>query len=94
MFDILTTVKTTSDNLSAVFQYDPGYTDELGFPYACVVTKGVTEEALDTANNQALYRFTIRAVDVSTDKAQVETTMRGLADDLLAELRKRANMTF
>lgn len=52
----------------------------------------MTEESLDTAYNQALYRFTIRAVDVSTDKAQVETTMRGLADDLLAELRKRANL--
>lgn len=49
---------------------------------------------MDTVYNQALYRFIIRACDVNKDKAQLETTIRSLADEILAELRKRANLTF
>jgi len=95
LLDIITTVKDVpSDNLSAVFGYDPGYTDEDGFPYACVISKGSTEEHLDTATNKALYRFIIRACDVNKDKATTEETIRSLADEILAELRKRAHINF
>lgn len=95
LLDIITTIKNRpSAYLSEVFWYDPGYTDDSGFPYACVVSRGGTEENLDTATNQALYRFSIRACDVNKDKAQTETTIRSLVDEILAELRKRANIQF
>lgn len=65
-----------------------------GYPYATLTPKGSTEESLDTASNQALYSFIIRAIDVNTDKSAMETRMRKLADDILGELRKRAHITF
>ena len=93
--DILDTVKNASGSaLSATFDYDPGYTSSLGFPYACVVNKTAEEEALDTANNQTLYHFVLRVCDVNSTKTQVEQNIRNCADQLLAELRKRENMTF
>lgn len=95
IFDIIETVKDVpSAYLSAVFSYDPGYTDDDGFPYACIIAKGATEEHLDTATNQTLYRFVIRACDVNKDKAQTEVTVRSLVDEILAELRKRAHINF
>lgn len=94
--DIIDTVKSGSgaSYLSETFSYDPGYTDDSGFPYACVINRGASESHLDTATNKTLYRFVIRACDVNKDKAQLETTLRTLCDLILAELRKRANITF
>lgn len=93
LLDIITTVKNVpSAYLSEVFWYDPGYTDDSGFPYACIINRGGTEEHLDTATNQTLYRFSIRVCDVNKDKAQTETTIRSLVDEILAELRKRGNL--
>lgn len=67
--------------------------DGTSYPYATLSSGDITEEVLDTDLNQTLYRFTIRAVNVAKDKADVEATMRKLADDFLAELRKRENQT-
>lgn len=92
LLSIITTVKSTSDYLAEVFWYDPGYTDDSGFPFACVVNRGGTEEHLDTATNQALYRFSIRVCDVNKDKAQTEETIRSLVDEIMTELRKRAHI--
>lgn len=92
LLSIITTVKSTSPYLSEVFGYDPGYTDDSGFPFACVVNRGGTEEHLDTATNQALYRFSIRVCDVNKDKAQTEETIRSLVDEIMTELRKRAHI--
>jgi hypothetical protein len=39
LFAIMTTVKASSSYLAEVFPYDPGFTDDSGFPYACLITK-------------------------------------------------------
>jgi len=90
---ILDTVKTNSGRLANVYDYDSPDTDT-GYPYATLTPKQAEEESLDTAFNQTLYKFVIRAVDVNKDKAVMEATMRKLADDILGELRKGANQTF
>lgn len=90
---ILDTVKTNTNKLQAVFDYDvPGPVD--GYPYACIAQQGAVEDPLDTANNKSLYTFIIRVVDVAQDKTLTEAKMRSLADAILAELRKRENATF
>lgn len=95
IYDILVDIKDApSAYLAEVFNHDPGYTDDSGFPYACVINRGATEEHLDTATNQTLYRFVVRACDVNKDKAQTETTVRSLVDEVLAELRKREHINF
>lgn len=73
--------------------YDTQVPTSPEYPYATISTWEATEESLDTSINQTLYRFTIRAVNVADDKVATEATMRKLADDILAELRKRANQT-
>lgn len=89
---ILETVRDgAGGRLAAV--YDTQVPTTPGYPYATLSTGEATEESLDTELNSTLYRFTIRAVNVSEDKVATETTMRKLADDLLAELRKRENQT-
>lgn len=88
----MTTVKASSSYLSEVFAYDPWFTDDSGFPYACLITKGATEDNLDTAYNQITYTYIIRICDANKDKSTMETTIRAVADDMLAELRKRSNM--
>ena len=89
---ILETVRDgVGGRLSAV--YDTEVPEGASYPYATLTTGEATEEALDTSTNTTLYRFTIRAVNVAKDKATAEATMRKLADDILAELRKRANQT-
>lgn len=73
--------------------YDTLVPETTSYPYATISNGDANEKALDTSNNVALYRFTIRAVNVTQDKVAGEATMRRLADDILAELRKRANQT-
>ena len=73
--------------------YDTQVPTSPEYPYATISTGEATEESLDTELNSTLYRFTIRAVNVAEDKVATETTMRKLADDILAELRKRGNQT-
>lgn len=89
---ILDTVKVGSTILADVFNYDSPDANT-GYPYACVVLKEGDEEALDTFNNAANYRFFIRAVDVNKDKAAMEQTMRQLCDEIMAELRKAGHQT-
>lgn len=43
-----------------------------GYPYVILTPGETTEESQDTAYNQTLYNFTLRAVDVSTDKVARE----------------------
>lgn len=90
---VLDTVQTNSGRLANVYDYDSPDTDT-GYPYATLTPKQAEEEALDTAFNLTTYKFIIRAVDVNKDKTTMEATMRRLADDILAELRKQANQTF
>lgn len=90
---ILDTVQTNSGRLANVYDYDSPDPDT-GYPYATLTPKQAEEESLDTAFNQTLYKFVIRAVDVNKDKAVMEATMRKLADDILGELRKGGNQTF
>lgn len=73
--------------------YDTQVPTSPEYPYATISSGDATEDTLDTELNKTLYRFTIRAVNVSEDKVATETTMRKLADDILAELRKRENQT-
>jgi hypothetical protein len=91
---VLDTVQAApGSRLAQVFDYavpDAG----TGYPYATVSPKQSQEESLDTAFNLASYKFTIRAVSVDKDKSAMEQTMRKLADDILAELRKRSHQTF
>ena len=91
---IIDTVRDAgSSKLATTYNYDAPTTDETtGFPYAMISTWPVTEEVLDTRTNKVLYTFVIRACDANTDKADMETNMRGLADDILAELRKRSHL--
>jgi hypothetical protein len=89
---ILETVRDGGGNRLASI-YDTQVPTSPTYPYATLSTGEATEESLDTATNTTLYRFTIRAVNVAEDKVTTETTMRKLADDILAELRKRANQT-
>ena len=91
--NILDTVQSGSPRLKAVYDYPSPDTDT-GYPYATITPKDAEETFLDTALNQTSYRFLIRAVDVGSDKAQMESTMRKLADDILGELRKEAHETF
>lgn len=91
---ILTTVKNaTGSRLQEVYNYDAPDTGT-GYPYATIGTPEAEENVLDTATNETVYKFTIRSVDVNKDKANMEQTMRRLADDILTELRKAANQTF
>lgn len=91
---VLDTVQAGGGNrLSVVYDYDAPDTGT-GYPYATLTPKAAEEESLDTSTNQILYSFVIRAQDVQKDKATMEATMRRLCDDILAELRKRANITF
>jgi hypothetical protein len=71
--------------------YDTEVPEGASYPYAVIANGDATEQALDTSMNQTLYRFTIRCVNVAKDKVTAEATMRKLADDILAELRKGAN---
>lgn len=90
ILDILETVRDApGSRLASV--YDTEVPTSITYPYAVVSTGEATEEILDTSTNKTLYRFWIRAVNVADDKASTETTMRRLADDILAELRKRAH---
>jgi len=90
ILDILETVRDApGSRLASV--YDTEVPTSTTYPYAVVSTGEATEEILDTSTNKTLYRFWIRAVNVADDKASTETTMRRLADDILAELRKRAH---
>lgn len=91
LYDVLDTVKTGGTRLAAIYNYQIASTEVEAFPYAYVAPGPSEEKELDTASNQALYNYTIRATDVYTDKAATEVTMRQLADDILSELRKRVN---
>lgn len=71
--------------------YDTEVPESASYPYAVISNGDATEQSLDTSMNQTLYRFTIRCVNVAKDKVSAEATMRRLADDVMAELRKGAN---
>lgn len=90
LLDILETVKDWAGGRLAEV-YDTQVPESTSYPYATITTGEATETTLDTSLNATLYRFTIRAVNVAEDKATTEATMRLLADDILAELRKRVN---
>jgi len=92
LFEIMETVRDDS-NLAVVFNYDPWFTDESGFPYSCIVTNTATEESLDSCNNQTLYQFLIRTIDATKSKVITETVLRTICDRFLTELRKRENIT-
>ena len=92
--DVIDIVRDASGSkLATTFDFDSPTTDQTtGFPYAMVSTWPMDEDMLDSATNEALYTFVIRACDANKDKATMETNMRGLADDILAELRKRVHL--
>lgn len=90
---ILDTVKAASTRLQIVYE-TPSPDTDTGYPYATISPASAVEEELDTATNQTLYKFVIRAVDASNSKATMEATMRNLCDEILAELRKGAHQTF
>lgn len=71
--------------------YDTEVPETTDYAYAVISNGDATEQSLDTSLNQTLYRFTIRCVTVAKDKVSAEATMRRLADDVMAELRKGAN---
>lgn len=93
LFWILETVKAQTDSkLTQCFSYETSSPDDLWFPYASLAQWDMTEEIIDTCTNKALYTFLIRVSDVQKDKTVMELRMRGLCDDILAELRKQANL--
>ena len=91
LYNILSPLVATSPRLAAV--YDTEVPSSPVYPYIVLAAGDAVEDELDTASNQTLYSYTIRAVTVAKDKDSMEDTMRQLADDVLAELRKRANQT-
>ena len=89
LYDILVYIRDNTTRLDSVYNYPVPSNDAEGFPYAYVTPGTWDEKELDTASNQALYNYTIRATDVGKDKASMDITIRQLADDILSELRKR-----
>lgn len=90
LYNILVDIKNSpTSGLVDAFPYDNPDGGSNGYPYAIVTPAPGQEKELDTATNFALYRFIIRATNVSKDKAGMEDNMRTLADDILSELRKR-----
>ncbi len=88
---ILNTVKANGTRLAAV--YDTQVPEAIEYPYATISNGDANEKALDNQFNITLYRFIIRVVNIGTDKVAVEATLRQLADEIMAELRKRENQT-
>lgn len=91
---ILTTVKgAVWSKLAEVYDYDmPSPEDATGYPYACISNGEMHEEILDTVDNLATYTFLLRVIDIANDREATEANMRGLADDIMAELRKKTNL--
>lgn len=77
--------------LTAVYNYD--VKEAMSFPYAVVSAQTWEENILDTASNEIIYWFVIRIIDTNKDIANMETRMRTLVDNVLAELRKKINLT-
>lgn len=80
-----------STKLAQVFNYDVKTYDKV--PCATITPLEATEIPLDTANNTDTVPFRIRVVDKNKSISSMEARMRTLCDDLLAELRKRENIT-
>ena len=80
-----------STKLAQVFNYDVKTYDKV--PCATITPLEATEIPLDTANNTDTVPFRIRVVDKNKSIVTMEARMRTLCDDLLAELRKRENIT-
>jgi len=77
--------------LASVFNYD--VKEYTSVPCATITPLDVTEWVLDTVTNIDTLPFRIRVVDKNKDLANMEARMRTLADDILAELRKKENIT-
>lgn len=77
--------------LAQVFNYDVKTYDKV--PCATITPLEATEIPLDTANNTDTVPFRIRVVDKNKTISSMEARMRTLCDEILAELRKRENIT-
>lgn len=71
--------------LAAAYNYDKKTLDE--FPVACISASTNIETILDTATNQGIYSFIVRAYDQNTDIENMEARMRTLCDWLMTDLR-------
>ena len=87
---ILENVKNVGGSkLASYYTYENPQSDST--PFAQIMTGEAEETMLDTTTNEVAYRYKIRFIDINADKADMEATMRTLADQVLAELRKSTN---
>ena len=90
LYDIVNWLIATT-KLASVYNYDVKTYDTV--PCASITPLDSTEIVLDTITNQDNIPFRIRVVDKNKDQANMEARMRLLADQILAELRKKENIT-
>ena len=94
IMSILTSVQSAPGSLlQSVYNYEIPAAGT-GYPYATLTPGEMQEDVLDTAWNQATYKYVVRVNDLNEDKADMEQTMRQLADTIMAGLRTSANQTF
>ena len=77
--------------LAAVYNYDVKTYNSV--PAATITPLDTTEVVLDTVTNMDTIPFRIRVVDKNKNVETMEARMRLLADNIIAELRKKENIT-
>jgi len=90
LYTIINSLVATT-KLASVYNYDVKTYDSV--PCATITPLDTVETVLDTITNQDIVPFRIRIVDKNKDIANMEARMRTLADEVLAELRKKTNIT-
>jgi len=90
LYTIINSLVATT-KLASVYNYDVKTYNSV--PCATITPLDIVEIPLDTVTNMDTVPFRIRVVDKNKSVESMEARMRTLADELLAELRKRENIT-
>ena len=90
LYDIVNWLVATT-KLASVYNYEVKTYDSV--PSATITPLDTIETVLDTVNNQDDISFRIRVVDKNKSVALMEARMRTLCDAIIAELRKKTNIT-
>ena len=90
IYTIINSLVATT-KLAAVYNYDVKTYDNV--PVATITPLDTAETVLDTVTNMDVIPFRVRVVDKNKNVATMESRMRTLADEIIAELRKKENIT-
>ena len=85
LYEIINALEPTT-KIAAVYNYDKKEFD--AFPSVIISPSDQTENIFDTRDNESVYKFIVRVVDLNKNVSSMEARMREICDDILETLRK------